>query len=267
MNKKIIAVDLGGTHIRVSLVKNLKIINYIKEKTPKNKKELLEKLDFLISDLMDKDVYGIAVASPGPLKNGVIKNTPNLDLRYFDLKNYLKKRYKVRVEVENDAKCVALAESKLGYKKKNFIILTLGTGIGGGIIIDGKLYKGFDGYAGEVGHMIVDDGKSFEEIWQFLRRKCNNAYLGELLKRKDKFSKNMIEDTSFYLGIGISSLINIFDPEIVVLAGGVKGSGEKFLKKVRKYSSPHTIIPRKVPIVWTKLDHSGTLGAALLFED
>jgi len=139
---KVIAIDLGGTNLRVALVKDNKILKYIKKKTPKNKNDLLKEMVDSIFSLMTEDVKAIGVGSPGPLKNGIIQNPPNLPFRNFNLKKYLELQFKKRVVIENDAKCVAIAEANLGCRKKNFIILTLGTGIGGGIIINGKLYKG-----------------------------------------------------------------------------------------------------------------------------
>jgi glucokinase len=161
--KKIIAIDLGGTNLRASLVVNNKIVKYMKNKTPKNEKELIDLLFKNIQLLMDKDVKGIGVSCAGPLKDGIIRNPPNLPLKNYNLKAALERRFKKRVKVFNDAHCVALAESLLGVKKKNFIILTLGTGVGGGIIINGKLYEG-QGFGGEMGHMILDDGKDFESL-------------------------------------------------------------------------------------------------------
>ena len=198
-----IAVDLGGTNLRVALVKGKKIYKYIKEPTPKNKKDLLKLMVKLISSLMSKDVKGIGVGSPGPLEKGIIKNPPNIHLRNFNLKKYLEEKFNKKVEIENDAHCVALAEAEFGYKKKNFFILTLGTGIGGGVIIDGKMYIG-KGMAGELWHIILDNGKDLESLW---KRKKNK--IKELFEKKDKKS---LEQVSNYLAQGIGSLINVFYP-------------------------------------------------------
>jgi len=271
MLKKVIAVDLGGTNMRVSLVVNNKIIKYIKENTPKKREDIINQLTGFIDSFMNKSISGIGVASPGPLNNGVIENTPNLNLKNFDLKGHLKRKFKVRVEVENDGNCVALAESRLGCKKKNFLILTLGTGIGGGIIINGELYSGSDGYGGEVGHMILDNEKTFEDLWQSSRNVCKKCFgrklmIKELLLRKDKNAIKILNDAGFYLGLGIASLINIFDPEVVILSGGMKETKNEFLSKIRVNAKKHILLQKKIPIKWTSLDHPGTLGAALLID-
>ena len=208
-----------------------------------------------ISKLITNDVKGIGVGSPGPLENGIIKNPPNLPFRNFNLKKYLQDKFRKKVVIENDAKCVALAESKLGCKKKNFIILTLGTGIGGGVIINNQLYKG-QGCAGELGHIILDNGKDFESLW-----KEKGKQIKELFEKNDKKKLNRV---AMYLGQGIGSLINIFDPEIIVIAGGVRENGNKFLDMIKRNVKKYQIIPRNIEIKFSKLEHPGVLGAGLL---
>ena len=252
---KVIAIDLGGTNLRVALVKDNRILKYIKKKTPKKLNALLLELTNTISQLMTKEVKAIGMGCPGPLKNGIIINPPNLPFRNFNLKKYLENRFKKRVVIENDAKCVALAEAKLGCKKKNFIILTLGTGIGGGIIINSNLYKG-NGNAGEIGHIILDDGKDFETLW-----KEKGKQIKELFENNDK---KKLERVAMYLGQGIASLINIFDPEIIIIAGGVRENGNRFLTMIKKEVKKYQIIQRNVEIKFSKLEHPGILGASLL---
>jgi glucokinase len=265
-----IAIDLGGTHLRTALVRNNEVIKYIKKNTPKDKKGILTEMVDSISQLMSKDIVGIGIASPGPLKNGIILNPPNLPLRYFNLKRYLIKHFSVPVEIENDAKCVAIAESKLGCKKKHFFILTLGTGIGGGVIINNDLYLGSD-YGAELGGIVLDGGRSLEDLWKD-HRMYSEKYFGEvkliadLLKMKDKRAKEIVKHTTLYLGQGIASLINVFDPEIVILSGGVKETGKKFLKMIKKNVYPYVRFPKKTEIRWSGLDHPGIKGASLLIQ-
>jgi len=267
---KVIGVDLGGTNLRVGLVVNNKVRGYIKVRTPKTKKRLLNILVKNIEKVMERDIKGIGVASPGPLINGVIKNPPNLALKNFNLKKFLEKKFHLPVEIENDANCVALAESKLGCKKKNFLILTLGTGIGGGIIIDGKLYHG-EGMAGELGHILLEDGKDFETLWKEKIKEIREKYgenvkIKNLLEKKDKFSKKIFEEIIDIVARGLTSLIDIFDPEIVILMGGIRETGNSFLKPLSKKVKKYVLLPKTPKIKWSSLEHPGILGASLLFE-
>ena len=265
-----IAIDLGGTNLRTALVKNNKIIKIIKEKTPKNKSAIIRLINSSIKILMNKDVIGIGVGSPGPLKNGKILNTLNIDLRNFDLKSHLKKKFKVKVEVENDAKCVALAELHLSTKKKNFFILTLGTGIGGGVIIDGKLFNKED-IGSELGYIYLDKNNSFEDLASSKAvNKLTKKHLGKQMILTDamkiKNSEKVIDEITDRLAQGIGSLINIFNPEIVVLSGGFTKAGLTFLNLIRKKSRKYILLPKKYNIIYSKLKEPGILGASLLLK-
>lgn len=267
---KVIAVDLGGTNIRAALVSGKKVFNYVKIPTPKTKKELNDALVEIIEKVIVKNVKGIGVGSPGPLKNGVILNPPNLPWKNFNLKKFLEKKFKKRVVVQNDAACVALSESVYGVRKKNFVILTLGTGVGGGVIINGKLYRG-RGNAGELGHIIIDDKKDLETHWQNYR-KMSKRYFGRVLtfkefcKSRDKRAKKILKYVSVHLAEGIASIIDAFDPEVVVLMGGAREAGNKFLNMIKKEVNKLSIIKQKTPVQWSKLKHPGILGASLLVK-
>lgn len=272
MADRLITVDLGGTHLRTAIIQNHKIIKYVKKKTPKDRKMLIKELVSSIQALMSEDIKGIAIACPGPLKDGIIKNPPNLSLRNFNLRKEVHDYFKLPVAVENDAKCVAIAEMKLGCRKKNFILLTLGTGIGGGIIINGEMYRG-EGYGGEVGHIILDHGKDFESLAasKSLKKLTKEAFgkelmINDLLKIKNGRARKILEQISMYLGQGIASLINVFDPEIVILSGGMKETKAPFLNMIRRQAKKYVILPKETRIEWTKINHPGVLGASFLLD-
>lgn len=244
MSKEVIAVDIGGTHIRFARIKNNKIFGFIKKETPKNKKDILNELVEYIGKNINKNTKAVGISCAGIIKNNVITNSPNLPLKDVNLKKFLQKKFKKKFNIENDANCAALAEAKFGVKKKNFLVMTLGTGIGGGIMINKALYKGKSG-SGEFGEIIISQGKSLEYHY--------------------KKSKNQKEKLADILGQGIASLISVFDPEVIVLTGGLKKyAGENFLnnikKKTRKYI-PQNRIPK---IMWSKIKHPSLIGAGLL---
>ncbi len=270
VKNEIIAIDLGGTNLRVGLVKNNRVMKYIKRKTPKSSSGILKEMYALIDGLMSKKVKGIGISCPGPLERGVIKNPPNIPFKNFDLENAIRNRFGLKTKVENDANCVAIAEEKLGVKKANFIILTIGTGIGGGIIVNHEIYEG-QGLGGELGHVVLTENNDLEGLasGRRLRQVTKEKFgkwltINDLINIDNKKSRAILKEMSGYLGRGIASLINIFDPEVVVLTGGVCETGDIFLNKIRKVAKRHIIIPRDVPIQWTKLDHPGILGASLL---
>jgi len=272
MKNEIIAVDLGGTRMRVGLVKGTRIIKYVNKPTPKTSKEIIHELSNNISKFMSKRVKAIGVSSAGVIENGVVKRSPNLPLNNINIKKVLSKKFKTKVVVENDANCVAIAESRIGVRKKNIIILTLGTGIGGGIIIDGKLQMG-RGMGGELGHIILNQGKDFEywasskAVKRLTKRELKREFsIKELLDNKSKKADKIKEEIASYIGQGIASLANIFDPEVIVLAGGMRILGNPFLNKIKKYTKKYLFIPRKLDIRWSRLRYPGIQGASLLIS-
>ncbi len=274
MRKEVIAVDLGGSNLRVALVRNNKIIRLIRKKTGKTKEGILSDMNNSIFELINKDVKGIGIASPGPLKNGIIINPPNIPFRNFNMKRYFQNKFKIRIEVDNDANCVALAEHKLGAGrgKNNFFILTLGTGIGGGVVIMGKVYKSKD-IGTELGNIYLTRNKTFEQlVGGKAISKITKEYFGEelnlseLMKINNAKSRRLLDEITEYYAQGIGSLINIFNPEIVVLAGGMREAGQRFLNVIRKKVEKYVTLPAHYKIVWSKLEEPGILGAALLID-
>ena len=271
MLKEVIAIDIGGSNLRVAIIRGKNIVKLIKIKTPKERNGLLNELVICIKELMTKNVKAIGVGAPGPMENGKILNSPNISLKNFDLKKFLKGKFKgLKIEVENDANCVALAEIKYGEGKKNFIILTLGTGIGGAIVINRELY-GKGSCAAEFGRMILDKGKCFEELCgSEAVKKLSKKHLGkethmkDILKIKNAKSEKIIDEITEYLGQGIAGLINIFCPEVVVLSGGFSKSGNDFLRKIKKQAMKYVFVKKKWKIEYSKLNEPGVLGAGLL---
>ena len=269
--KKVIALDIGGTSIRCGLLKGKKVLKLNRCETPKTRKEFLAKIVEMIEVFMDDDIVGIGIGFPSPVKDGVVKNPPNVRLKNFDLKKYLEKKFRKRVEIANDVDCVALAESKFGIKKRNFFVIALGTGIGGGIVVDGELYHGGSGYGSELGHIIINR-KDFESLWKGTKRKIVKEFgkgvlVRDLVRMKEKKAKKILEEAADYLGEGIASVISVLDSEVVILGGGIRDSGRVFLKMVNRSVEKYSFLPKKIRVVFGKVDEAGVLGASLLLDE
>jgi len=287
----IIGVDLGGTKIAAALANaDGKIITDITLPTEakKGKKYVIDNLKKAIYTLAKGhkatiDCIGIGVPGPILYEKGIVIEPPNLPgWKRVNLKKLLEKEFNVPIHVDNDANCAALAEARFGAGKKahNFIYMTISTGIGGGIIIDRKLYRGTIGAAGEFGHMIIDS-KGFtcgcgnvgclEALGSgtaIKKRAGMDAIAVELAARQgDKEAQQVIRETAHYLAIGISNLVNIFNPEMVILGGGVSKMRELLLTPIRKEFRQYALklTARGVKIVRAKLgSESGVLGAVAL---
>ena len=251
-----LGIDIGGTKIRVILLDNkTKPIFGFNISTPKNKKLFLESLENAIKNIIkEHKISGIGIGLPGivDVKQGVLIKAPNLPfLNNWQAKKFFLK-FSRNIEIDNDSRCFVLAEAKLGAGRgfKNIVGLTIGTGIGGGIIISGKIYRGENNSAGEFGHIIIDNHKTFEQ-----------------LAAKEAFIK--YGDRSEVIGIGIANIINIINPAIVILGGGGIVFGKIKIEKIKKIAKKYIMSPlaRKTPIVKGKLsENSPAIGAALLLK-
>ncbi|MFC1685769.1 ROK family protein [Nanoarchaeota archaeon] len=255
-----IGVDIGGTKIACGLVDSKgNLRKKVLYKTGKIKKEALNRIKKAVSLLLEgvrDDVKGIGVGIPGTIsKTGKLDDLPNLRiLEGTDLVGFLKKSFKKKVIMENDASCAALGEYKFGVGRgvKNLYVVTLGTGVGGGVIIDGKLYTG-RGNASEPGHMLI--GK---QEWEDV---CSGKALSKFLKKGEKRG---YEDYSYYLGIGLSNIIKLYDPELIVLTGGVTIRKDYFLKKAIKVAKQNTFFPICEIKASNFPEDIGIIGAAAL---
>ncbi len=313
--KYAIAIDIGGTNIPVSLVaSDGKILKTINKTTPKaSKPEIL--IDVLNKSIDEIKAYfkkefagakisGIGLGAPGALdlKKGLIITSPNLkSWKNVAIVKMLKDISKLPVYMDNDANLAAIAEHWLGAGKgfKNIIVLTLGTGVGGGIIINNKIYRGSHGTAGEIGHItIIEKG----ELCACGNYGCLEAYasanattkraLNKLekttirsslrniepeqlsaktiymhAKNGDKFSRDILNESGRYLGIGIANLANIFDPDAIIIGGGFSKAEEFLIPAAvsEAYKRSFKTIMDKLIISSAKLgNNAGIVGAAKL---
>ncbi len=251
-----LGIDIGGTKIRAVLLDNKsKRIFAFNIETPNNKKVFFKNLEEEIKKVFQNHkVDGIGIGLPGIInaKRGILIKAPHIQF----LKNWQAKKFFLKfnknIEIENDSRCFALAEATLGAGRnfKNIVGLTIGTGIGGGIIIDEKVYYGENNSAGEFGHIIIDNHKTFEQ-----------------LAAKEAFIK--YGDRSEIIGIGIANIINILNPDIVILGGGGIISGKVKSEIVKRTAKKYIMSPsaKNTPIVQGKLgEDSSAIGAALLLK-
>lgn len=308
-----LGVDLGGTNISVGVVNEEgKIIHRGSTPTMKDRgyQAIVKDMADLCLKLLEekqinlKDVHSIGIGSPGlpDIEKGILVYSNNLDFDNVPLCAEMKKHINLPVFIENDANCAALGESIDGAAKgyKNSITVTLGTGVGGGIILNGKIFSGSFCGGGEIGHMvIVADGEpctcgrngcweTYVSATALIREarisaaKYPNSKIFELVNGNiklidakipfdaaelgDDIAKALIYEYFKYLAIGLGNLINIFQPEIIAIGGGVCAQGENIIKPVTKLVNNMIYGGAiKTKIVVAKLENdAGIVGAAML---
>lgn len=304
-DKLILGADVGGTNTKTVLVDGRgKILAVMKRPTLANKGRdaMIERLILTLKDTVKKsgatmkDVAGAGVGFAGPLdpEKGIVFNPPNLPgWLNVPLRDILEERLKMPVSLDNDANLVALGEywKGAGRGTESLVCLTLGTGVGGGIVLDGRIWHGASGVAGEIGHMtVVRNGRRCG----CGNRGCLEVYasskglvfrMQEILKRKkagkynkitpeniekwalsgDSLANQAIKDTGVILGVAIASLANILNPEVVVLGGGISKIGRLLLDPIREEVGERAFpkAVERLKIVKAELgDRAGALGAA-----
>jgi len=265
---------------------------------------LLMKDTVLQARLEPSELEGIAIACAGiiDMRKGMVTMSPNIPgFSGIRLRDMVEREFGVRSYVLNDASAAAWGEYCFGAGRgvKNMVYLTVSTGIGGGIITNGQLYLGADGCAGEIGHMIIKkDGpqckcgshgclealvsgwavtreaiehlKRGEEssIIRLARGKIENitaATISLAAKQGDLVAREVIAGAASYLGVGLANLINIFNPELIIIGGGLSRMGNMLLEPARKVAeqAAFTLPSRTVRILRARfITHAGILGAA-----
>lgn len=301
--KFIVAVDLGGTNLKVAL---LDLKYKIKDRAVLSTKRFFKK-DSLIQAIIDSiysiiknnrlnkiNILGVGLGLPGPIdiKRGIVHFFPNIPgWQDVNLKNILEKKLRLPVFLDNDANLMCLSEYKLGAARgaKNAICLTLGTGVGGGIIIDGKLYHGSTDAAGEIGHIPINEkglrcncrgiacletyignNRIMKEAKRIFRRNISLEELSYLAKKQNKKALTIWSRVAGHLGIALVGIVNIFNPDCIVLGGGVAGVGRILFDRVRKIISSQAMAvqARHVKVLKARLGNdAGLIGAAILARE
>lgn len=311
--KKYIGIDLGGTNIKGAVVNDLGEI--IRQKScptqaMRGVEAVTASIAAMICDLAgDDEIAGVGMGCPGMVDDaaGTVPFACNLNWRSYDVRTALQKLTGYRVRLVNDANAAALAEALVGAAKgaESAVVVTLGTGVGGGVVIGGRLLTGYTGAASELGHMvIVSDG----EDCACGRKGCFETYASAtalIRMTKEAMAKHpesamhqiaaelggvdgrtafmaqqsgdpagdeVVKQYVHYLGIGVANIVNIFFPEVIALSGGVANQGENLLAPLREEVSWQeygaVYATRHPRIVCCTLGNTaGMIGAALFARE
>jgi glucokinase len=320
--KWIVGVDLGGTNIVVGLLPidggDILGLHSLPTDSHRGAKfvvdRIVEMIETSIAEVLAAhggtraDVAGVGIGSPGPLdrETGTVINTPNLGWRNFPLRDLIANAVHLPATLDNDANCATYGEWWLGAGRDvdTLVGLTLGTGIGGGIVLGGKIFHGCSDVAGEIGHMTIDStGRrckcgnygcleayasgpaialraiegieagvetSLTELVQGKLDQITAATVYEGVVQGDPYATEVMKDTAKFLGAGIANIINILNPEMVVIAGGVTRAGEHLFTPLRGEVRRRAFraAEERCRIVSAELPGTaGVVGAAAVFKN
>jgi glucokinase len=293
-----IGVDVGGTNIKSALIKGQKILKKAKFPTHADQgpDRVIDQIKKSIKAFNKKvSSIGIGIAGIIDSRRGIVKYSPNLsgwtDIR---LGQAIKREFRAHVKILNDVNAICLGEWKFGAAKgySNVFLFTLGTGVGGAAVCEGRLLMGANGFAGEFGHSVIKyDGRKctcgqFGHLEAYVGAKRMVALAHSRMKKQkstlknyqkitpriiaqearkgDNVAQGVFQEIGFYIGIGLSNIISLFDPEIIVVSGGISKAGKVLFNAIRKTANERVMGGqyRHYKIVPGKLgDNAGMLGA------
>ena len=304
-----LGIDLGGINVAAGLVSEAgKIVSHRSVPTPRTPEGVADAIADHVKTLLneaDGTVTYIGLGSPGTIEpdRGMVEYWSNLDFHHVPLGAMIEERTGLPVRMENDAGCAALGEYIAGAGKgsSSMVVITLGTGIGGGAVLNGKLYTGMNHAGLEVGHLVIEhNGRPctcgrkgcFETycsatalireafrvmdwapeslLWALAgdKEKVNGKMIFEAYKQGDDLAVGVVREFLEYLGDGVASLVNIFQPEIFAIGGGLAGAGETILAPVREILDREDYArgsSRRTRLVKARLGNdAGIIGAAML---
>lgn len=312
-----IGIDIGGTNTKLGIISKLgRIVAFssFKTRSPRDCNDLIEEIATNIDALLVKaemtmdEIKGIGVGVPGVVNSeqGIVVRASNIGWTGIDFISLLKKKFNKKLKIDNDANCAAYAEYKFGGGKdySNLVFITLGTGIGSGIVLNGKLFEGNGCAGGECGHMvIVHNGEPCpcgnKGCWEryasasALTRQTEKAAkenprskLNDVIKKynnvsavtafeaarlNDEVAKKLVDDYIDYVNCGLISLTQIFHPQAFIIGGGVSNEGGNFIKPLQKKLTSFIMANSLYPTVEVKKailgNDAGMIGAASLVMD
>lgn len=310
-----IGVDIGGMSIKAGLVdQDGKIIKECRMKTENTADKCISNLVLQINELLDyksltiADVKGIGVGCPGAVSSevGIVDFLPNLGWVNVPLVKILKEKFDTEIKISNDASVATLAEAVYGVAKdyNNCLMFTLGTGVGGGMVINKKLYDGGFGRGGELGHITLDlngepcscgrrgcvetfvsatalikqTKKAMIEdkdsiMWKYVKNDIDmvdGKTAFECAKQGDISAKKVVDNYVMYLSESIMSLLNIFRPDVFILGGGISLQGKDLTDKITEYCEKfdygYKTAPKTKIVTATLGNEAGIIGAAALID-
>lgn len=289
-----IGLDVGGTKIAAGVVDGQgRIERRVERRTPtESQDELLATLDEIVEQLLVEGVAAIGFGMPSTIdqRAGRVVSSVHVPLGDFDFRDRMAERFSLPVALDNDANAAAIAEWKVGagHGSSHMIMLTLGTGVGGGLILDGKPYRGFVGAGAEIGHMVLEYGGErcsgncnghghLEQVAsgsaadraaeRILGPGTSGRELVGAAREGNEEARAAIAEIGRKLGAAIGSLVNIFDPEVVVLGGGFSQARDLFLEPALESMREEALPPGRdrVRVVPALLGpDAGLVGAAFV---
>ncbi|HET9213544.1 MAG TPA: ROK family protein [Gaiellaceae bacterium] len=303
----VIAVDLGGTKLAAALVdREGQVSGHAVEPTDlSSETAVLAQIERVVGALAGGGAAGLGIGVPSTVdqRSGRAVASVNIPLAGVDLRDRLAERFGVPVMVENDANAAALAEHRLGAGRgtRHMVMLTLGTGVGGGLVLDGRLYRGAIGAAAELGHVTIDldgppcqgtcPGRGHLEVFvsgtavgrlaaeraerrpdgdlgraAAAGRKVDSRLAVELAAKAPGDAREVLDHAGFHLGVGVAGFVNVFNPEAVVVGGGLGEAEDLLLEPARREVRERALAPARdeVRIVPAELGReAGLIGAGL----
>lgn len=304
-----IGIDIGGMSIKAGVVKESgEIIAKHAVPTPLDGSELflaamMEAVNGAVeaAGILKSEIKAIGIGAPGIVdrEKGVLVSEPNIPYINLNVREYLQKNFSdIPVLVENDANSAALGEYYMAENAENFVFVTLGTGVGGGIVIGGKLFAGANGIGGELGHIVTHAGgrkcgcgrygcweayasvtgliKTTEEHRNEIKGispddKISGRTVFDLAKSGDKDAERVRDMWIDEVAIGIADLVNIFQPDEIVIGGAISKEGDVLLNPVKKYVNESVFGAegiKKTEILVSRIGgDAGIIGAAFLYKN
>ena len=302
-NRRFAGIDVGGTKCLGVVWQNGRIVRDVRRDTPQGSDDMISTLVEIVRELGDVESVGVGV--PGLVtREGVLRAAPNLvGVSELAVGPRMREILQCDVAVDNDATCAAVAEWSVGAAQgvDDVVVVTLGTGIGGGLVSGGRLVRGTNGFAGEIGHMVVESSGpqcvcGQRGCWERYASGNGLGYLGRLAAEQgsakrvqelagsaeqirgehirqaalegDNDALVIVDSFARWVALGLTNLTNLLDPAMIVIGGGLASSGNVFLEPMRRWFEELLYSPQLRPhpqlVMATLAEQAGAVGAALL---